>query len=183
MDNANKSGDLDTLAKAVLFYPSLGCAGLIGLALVWFQIVPWIGVQIPGTVAQGEKSYKYGVNRSFGYSVEKYRWQRDGFAIAIWAGSSLRLRFDVAGLELIKVKTQRWLAADRAIVLELECIYHDSGGSPLQELGLLYDFERGELHSFGSASSWTLWAPEGRRGRKLSKEQFDRVVAELDAVK
>ena len=77
--------------------------------------------------------------------------------------------FDVPHLELTRVKTQRWLAGDRAILLELDYVYHDSIETR-DELALLYDFERGELHSFGGAGAWFVWHPENRPSRRATSK-------------
>jgi hypothetical protein len=66
-----------------------------------------------------------GPNYSFGYSVGQYRW-RPAFHLKVWADSRVRIWFNIAGEELVRVKTQRWLANDRAILLEFSCVHHDS---------------------------------------------------------
>lgn len=147
--------------------------------MLW--LVSWpLGSAFPATIAEDQRNYPYGVNTSFGYSVQKHRWRRNGLRINLWAGSSLTMTFDVPGLELARVKTQRWLAKDRAILIELDYVYHDSIESR-GELALLYDFERGELHSFGSPSAWFVWEPESMPSRKATREEFDEVVAKLSA--
>lgn len=85
------------------------------------------------------------------------------------------MSFDVPHFELRRVKTQRWLVQDRVVLLEFDYVYHDSVDTP-GSLALLYDFERGELHSFDSASAWSVWPPEDRPGRKATREEFERLI-------
>ena len=66
---------------------------------LWFA-APWFGSRFPETVAETERSYPHGVNATFGYAVHKYRWQETGFAVSIWASSSLKMHFDEPDLEL-----------------------------------------------------------------------------------
>ncbi|MEO5926350.1 MAG: hypothetical protein ABIR70_21185 [Bryobacteraceae bacterium] len=133
------------------------------------------------TVASGEKTYSHGVNTRFGYTVKRYLGRTSGFNIEIWADPSLRMSFDVGAFELTRVKTQRWLAHDRAVLLEFDYIYHDSGDNP-GELALLYDFEHGELHSFGHGSAWFVWPPEHQDRRQLSRTEFDQLVMRLSSL-
>jgi hypothetical protein len=55
--------------------------------------------------------------------------------------------------ELTRVRTERSLTDDRAILLEFDYVSHDSTDSP-GELAVLYDFERGDLRSYRTASAW-----------------------------
>ncbi|MBL8231404.1 MAG: hypothetical protein JNL98_23115 [Bryobacterales bacterium] len=155
----------------------LGCLGILAAIAVWI-VAGWLGSIFRVTVAEGQRSYPYGLNTSFGYFVEKYRWRTEGFRVTLWAGDSLKMVFDIPDLELTRVKTQRWLARDRAVLIELDCIYHDSIDSS-GELALLYDFERGELHSLGGA--WSVWPPDHAESRSATKEEFYEIVARLNA--
>jgi hypothetical protein len=153
-----------------------GCVTVLAMPFLWLGLL-WLGGRSPETVAEGERSYRYGRNTSFGYWVGRYRLG-DGFRIGIWAGSSLRMSFDVPGIELVRVRKQSWLAGDRAILLEIDYVYHDSIDFP-GTIALVYDFERGELHSCGELSAWFVWEPEGQRNRKMTRAEFDGVVAGL----
>ena len=88
------------------------------------------------------------------------------------------MSFNIAGEELVRVKTQRWLANDRAILVELSCIHHDSMRSP-HELALLYDFERGELHSLGRYFGWLVPPSHPASDRRANREEFDAIVRRM----
>ena len=139
----------------------------------------WTGTYLPAVVAKERKSYASGINRQFGYSIGKYRWQTNGFEVNIWGGSTLEIRLAVPYFELIRVREQRWLAQDRVVLLRFDYVYHDSVDTS-GEMGVLYDFERGELHSYGGA--WHVWTPEERRDRYMSKEQFETLVHQLETI-
>lgn len=88
------------------------------------------------------------------------------------------MSFNIAGEELVRVKTQRWLANDRAILIELSCIHHDSMRLA-HELALLYDFERGELHSLGRYFGWLVPPLHAASDRRANREEFDAIVRRM----
>ena len=155
----------------------LGCLTVLALFPLWLG-VRWAGTYLTKTVAQEYKRYQYGVNTYFGYTVAKYRWQANGFEIRIRSGSTLDLRLAVPYRELVRIREQRWLLQDRVVLLRFDCVYHDSLDST-SDMAILYDFERGELHSYGG--DWTVWKPEKRRDRYMSKEEFEALVNQLEA--
>jgi len=46
-------------------------------------------------------------------------------------------------------------------------------------LALLYDFERGELHSSGSYFGWLVPPPQGNHRRDANREEFETAVRRL----
>ena len=102
----------------------------------------------------------------YGYSVEKYRWNESGLKVHIWANPSMDMRFDVPLLELKRVTSQSWLAGNSAILIGLDCARNLKSYSPDAELWLLYDFERGELHTCGDAD-WLVWPRDSRKPRRM----------------
>jgi hypothetical protein len=131
------------------------------------------------TVAHGERSSPLGLNNPFGYTVRRYIGRTNGFNVSLWARPSVDIKLDEPGLELIRVKTERWLAHDRAILLEFDLIYHDSGDSN-GELALIYDFERGELKSYGPFTAWFVQPFGGAPGRKMTRAEFDQAIRDLE---
>ncbi len=70
------------------------------------------------------------------------------------------MRFDVPYVELVRVANERWFAKHNAVLITLRFVYHDSGGASPGDLGILYDYERGELGSCGDPSAWFVWAAD-----------------------
>jgi hypothetical protein len=153
--------------------PRLGCLIAVAAISLWF-LRGWSAATFPQIVAAGEKPN--GPNYAFGYSVGAYRWG-PGFRVQIWADSRVRISFNIEGEELVRVKTQRWLASDRAVLLEFDCVHHNSIRTA-HEMGLLYDFERGELYSLGRYHGW-LVPPPGETDRRTNREDFDAAVQRL----
>lgn len=154
--------------------PRLGCLTVLAAIVLWL-LIGWLGAMFPQIVAAGEKPN--GPYYSFGYSVGKHRWHR-GFRVKIWADSRVQFMLNIAGEELVRVKTQRWLAHDRAILLEFDCVHSDSMPTS-HELAMVYDFERGELHSLGSYFGWLVPPPQGNHGLYFNREEFDTAVRRL----
>jgi hypothetical protein len=75
--------------------------------------------------------------------VERYRWQPDGLNVRIWMADSLDLRFQAPRLRLVRVKSQRWLAQDRAILLGMDYLQNFGPYEEPGEAWFLYDFESG----------------------------------------
>jgi hypothetical protein len=73
---------------------------VLAIIAAWL-VVSWLGAAFPQIVASGERPN--GPNYSFGYSVGKYRW-RPGFRIELWADSRVRMSFNIAGEEIVRVK-------------------------------------------------------------------------------
>lgn len=140
----------------------------------WLFVRPWLGSKLTETVASATKRSPYGAPAEWGYSVERYRW-RTGFRVKIWAGESFSFVLDEPELGLTRVKTERWLLEDRAILLEVDCIYHDSVDSA-EEMGWLFDFETGELRAYGRSP---VRAQGQRRGRRVTKDEFHRFVESI----
>jgi hypothetical protein len=157
-----------------------GCLGLAA-AIVIGALIGSLGSLFPKTVAIDQKINPCSVHVPIGYRVEKYRWPTNGFRVHIWAESRVSMfsmTFDVPKLKLVRVKTHRWVTNDRAILLELDYVHPDSAVRP-GEVALLYDFVRGELHSFSSTDAWLVWQPERPHSRKSTREEFDRALQEL----
>lgn len=157
-------GGLDSQNGRLLRIGCLFAAIVLIIVAAWIG-VRWLGRLVPQVIAKDQRSYPYGYPSDAGYTVAKYRWAQSGFRVQIWADPSLDLRFEVPYFDLVRVKAQRWLAADRVILIGLDYVYHDSGDST-GEAWLLYDFERGELRSCGRA--WHVRAPEQAKERNMS---------------
>jgi hypothetical protein len=154
---------------------------LVGLML----LLGWFGLQVfsagfyPRVIAKGERTFPHGLNTEAGYLVQKHRWNRDGFSVRFWAGSSLDLLLRDRYSELVRVKEQAWLASGRAVLIGIDYILHDSMIDTPGEVWLLYDFERGELRSCGDTSAWFVWSPENRKSRKMSCYELVGVARQL----
>ena len=144
--------------RRMFLYVSVALIGVVCLLAVRLLLVPWIAWEYPVALYSDQKSYSYGVNTEYGYRLEQARWFHTGLKLRIWAGSSLDLQFSVPYGRITKVKSRDWLASDRALLLDMEFSVSGSGTGSPGELALLYDFERGELHSCGTASAWFVWS-------------------------
>ncbi len=150
----------------------------------------WIGISRMGahftkTVATGEHAFQWLTSQHseqvhYGYSIEKYRWQGYGLKIHFWAGNYLDLRFNAPQLKLVTVKSQRWLASNRVILIGLDYVIDIGSYSPPGELWLLYDFERGELRSCGPDSPWLVWPPKRGKGREMSCDDLRAYAKTLE---
>jgi hypothetical protein len=135
--------------------------------------------RFPIKIAADQRCLSVGSKACVGYAVQKYRWRTSGFGVEIWADPSLTTRLEVRNMEfeLSKVKTQRWLARDRAILLELQYVYHDSIDFPM-ELAIVYDFDRHELYTLDEPN-WFEWTPAQPESRRQKREEFRKIVAGL----
>jgi hypothetical protein len=170
-----------TLRSALIAVPKFGCFGLVAAVVIWV-LSGWLGSRFPQTVAREQKSYPYGLYDPYGYSVEKYRWRTHGVRVHIWAEAAVsmfNMSFDAPDLELVRVKTHRWLANDRALLLELDYRVRKDSSYRIRQVALLYDFEHGELHSRGSASDWFVWQPDRLHSQESTRGEFYRALNEL----
>jgi hypothetical protein len=119
----------------------------------------WLVARFPIKIAADQRCHSVGSKACVGYAVQKYHWRTSGFGVEIWADPSLTTRLEVRNMEfeLSRVETQRWLARDRAILLELQYVYHDSIDFPM-ELAIVYDFDRHELYTLDELN-WFEWTP------------------------
>jgi len=161
--------------RSVVFF---GVVGVFILVLAW-GLLPWSLWQKTELVVKDQRSVRHGINTDFGYSIERYQPRDRGFLITIWAGASLCIRLNLPHLELLDVKRKSWIAGGRAVLLDLRFVSHDSINTP-GELAILYDFEKGEMHSFVQASAWLVWPADGRSRRQLSREEFNAIVVNID---
>src|SRR6266704_1548611 len=127
------------------------------------------------TVASDDKTYPYGVMQHYGYEVKRGRFPA-GTAIRLW-GDTLKIELEAPGLTLNKILEQRWLAGNRVVYLNIATTYHKSLGVDYETpVRILYDFERGELHSLSSASAWMVWPVERGPRRGMTSQEFDALL-------
>lgn len=166
----------------VRFLPKIekfGCQGLLA-ALALSIAVYWMAGFFPRTVAYGPKGDGYRREIPYGYSVQEYRWRSSGMRINLWARSGMTMSFDLEEHTLLAVRTQWWMRNDRAILLELDAREQVDSMTRKGRLALLFDFERGELHSYSDLGAWFVFKDRVRIGPKMTREEFDRLIHEYD---
>ena len=132
------------------------------------------------TVAADEKLVAGGVY--LGFKIEKPWGWRDAIRVTLYEStlssnwSSIRLQ--AARLALKSIPVRRWFCDNRAIYLSIEG-RRDLGSYGLDEsTGITYDFERGELFTYGDA--WTVGTAGSRRKRNTTEEEFHQVLQRLE---
>lgn len=82
--------------------------------------------------------------------------------------------YDLPALTVDKVVEQRWLKNDAAIYLDLQIKYHDSLIS-VHPAKVIYDFHRGEVHTYSQFTLWRLWNEKNKAEDWMSDPEFDSV--------
>lgn len=155
---------------------SAGFLFLIPLLLLagWLALRP-LGMMFPETVATGSRTVV--PTLSYGYQVEKARFGVNGFLLRFYNYRSTQIILVKPGIELVKVYEQRWLPGDRAVLLRLDLIYHDSIDS-LHQAAVLFDYRRGFLHHFNLGGTVTL---DDEPDLSLTEEDFEELVLQLSS--
>ena len=160
----------------------VGCISLavfIVLPLVGWMLLSHLGQYFTETVAREERGLS-AAPTNYGYSVEKYRWQGSGVKVHLWSGASMDLVFDAPELQLANIRARDWLAGGRAIFLDLECAEAHHSYTENTEIGLLYDFERGELHTCGDANPWLARSGPSGKSRRMSCDDLRTLAKTLE---
>ena len=146
--------------------------------VVFFSLVGCHNSILKTTVAAGEKAYPYGLMQHYGYEVKSGRVPA-GTSITL-RGDTLKIELEGPGLSFNKVLDERWLAGNRVIYLNISTTYKDSGVDTDTLIRILYDFERGELHSFCPASAWMVWPVEKGPRRGMTSQEFDALLKDVE---
>jgi len=153
---------------------------LLALPLVWISVSRLLGhagVWFPADVARGETGPPA---RRLGYAIQQYRWRGEGYRITLWAGQRFQLTFNEPRRRLERVRTQKWLGNDRAVLLELDDTVQQDSMSHTSTIAVLYDFERGELHTHGNAAWLAVPSDRWSATRQMSRQEFEALVEQLN---
>ena len=100
-----------------------------------------------------------GDSAGYGFSVEAYRWNPEGFRIRFGGGDRFNdTRLDFSTLTLVNLRQHSWLAEQRAVLLEVEIEHVGDSLHNIRNMFFLYDFARGDLRSCGLDRAWTFQA-------------------------
>ncbi len=156
---------------------------LVGLSSVlvafglWFFLGDWGFVRWPGwyvPVTMSANVRKSTNNINYGYLIETPRWSEAGYTITIFARTTGGFQDDEARFKLKvlgtyqKMRTRQWLAEGQVLLLEVESKSFgdsamDNQGTFLDTVGILYNFETGELRDCSTSVNIFHVAPEKSR--------------------
>jgi hypothetical protein len=115
---------------------------------------------------------------AFGYEIETTRGN-GGVRVKLF-GDNLSILLQANWVELQRIVERRWLCSDRAIHLHLQIAGVDSGDNWSESLRVLFDFERGEMHTYHFGRGWSVPWPDGRSRRDTKPSEFEDALKRLE---
>lgn len=117
---------------------------------------------------------------SYGYKVEKYFfWNRT--TLTFWSNKSFSQSnsvYEFSPTPVDRIDEERWLKNDTAIYLNLRIKSVDL----VNTFGagrIIYDFQRGELHTSSGYTLWRIWNEKNKPEDWLNDEEFDAILLRL----
>ena len=145
----------------------------IGVGAVWFAV--YMARDTTGF------SQKCGGSYCWGYKLEQYRFLKRT-TLTFWGTWGLQLQYELPVMNIERVNEDRWLAADRAIYLNLRFKPVSDPNATGERVRIVYDFQRGALNV---ASALPLWRVadfrSGTSGKNWLKDyEFDRLLIGIE---
>lgn len=153
---------------------SLGCA-LAAVALILVVVSVFVPIHVWNSVASGEQYYGALLEKEFGYKIQTSLWTK-AFRVKFY-GDDFEISLVAPALELTRFE-HRWLCGDRGVYIEIEARSEDSMGPQTHSAKIVYDFEKGRLHS-----DRTWWAISPRAGARppASEARLEERLAEIES--